>query len=104
MDDEEFDRIGLGLDRTLLQDARDNRNQDVTLVMLVLVKQGTEARIVHQNIDYGDDDARDRMSDMVLRANRFGLLADGERLELREVGLRGPDMLEHSKTRQETTT
>ncbi len=97
MTEDEIDRIGLGTSRNLLKAARKNQDQDVTLVMMVIIREGKPPSIVHQNLDYGDDDARSTMSNDVLRYNRYGLLANGERLELREVLLAGEEMLRRSE-------
>jgi hypothetical protein len=96
--DERLGDAGDHIDKIMIDDARQMRGQDVILILVVLEREGRPPSIVHQILEYGDDEGRLHAGDFVETCTRRGLLSNGERLEIREITLTGSELLTEAGT------
>lgn len=84
--DHTFGSMMLDIHRRMLKDARAGRDQDMEIAATILHTDGEE-KIVSWSAEHGDGEGLGMEEDTVRSILKFGLLKEGERLEVRCLGV-----------------
>jgi hypothetical protein len=77
-----FDELGLPLNRSILEDAR-NADSDIVLALAVLDIPGVGSRIATYDAEYGDGCGIEHINEFIRECKMGNLLKPGETLSLR---------------------
>lgn len=81
MEPQEFedtmDKIGLSLNRSIIEDAR-KEIQEIVLAVAILESPGLGSRVVTYDCEYGDNEGNKHIDDFIRVSTKYKLLKPGE--------------------------
>ena len=80
-----FDALALDINKELLGNARRGEDQGLEIALSILTTSDGDERIVSWGAEYGDGEGGRIQEDTVRRCQKFGLLQEGETIEVRFV-------------------